>query len=103
MSTLRLAAEVVDPDGNEVISHFISFIEKASVARNPQGPILRFNQAGAFRVGVEHGFYCIGCCWALMLLLFAGGVMNVVVIAGLAVWVAFEEFGHSALRRLVPR
>ena len=47
--------------------------------------------SGAFRVGLEHGFYCIGCCWALMLLLFAGGVMNVVVIAGLTAWVAFEK------------
>ena len=53
--------------------------------------------SGAFRLGLEHGGYCIGCCWALMLLLFAGGVMNVVVIAALAVWVAFEKlapFGH---------
>jgi predicted metal-binding membrane protein len=47
--------------------------------------------SGAFRVGLEHGSYCIGCCWALMLLLFAGGVMNVVVIAVLTAWVAFEK------------
>jgi predicted metal-binding membrane protein len=47
--------------------------------------------SGAFRVGLEHGFYCVGCCWALMLLLFAGGVMNVIVILGLAAWVAFEK------------
>jgi predicted metal-binding membrane protein len=48
--------------------------------------------SGAFRVGLEHGFYCVGCCWALMLLLFAGGVMNVVVIAALTAWVAFEKW-----------
>jgi predicted metal-binding membrane protein len=47
--------------------------------------------SGAFRVGLEHGAYCIGCCWALMLLLFAGGVMNVVVIAALTAWVAVEK------------
>ena len=51
----------------------------------------RDGSSGAFRVGVAHGSYCIGCCWALMLLLFAGGVMNVVVIAGLTAWVAFEK------------
>jgi hypothetical protein len=45
VNTYGLAEENVAPDENEVISHFIAFIEKASVARNPQGPILRFNQA----------------------------------------------------------
>src|SRR5262249_34279020 len=37
---------------------------------------------GAFRMGFEHGFFCLGCCWALMLLLFVGGVMNLTVILG---------------------
>jgi predicted metal-binding membrane protein len=46
---------------------------------------------GAFRMGVEHGTYCVGCCWALMLLLFAGGVMNLAVIAALTAFVAFEK------------
>jgi predicted metal-binding membrane protein len=57
--------------------------------------------SGAFRMGLEHGLYCIGCCWALMLLLFAGGVMNVAVIAGLTALVAFEKltpFGHRGAR-----
>jgi predicted metal-binding membrane protein len=54
--------------------------------------------SGAFRVGLEHGFYCIGCCWALMLLLFAGGVMNVVVIAGLTAWVAVEKMAPFSRR-----
>jgi predicted metal-binding membrane protein len=54
--------------------------------------------SGAFRLGLEHGFYCVGCCWALMLLLFAGGVMNVVVIAGLAAWVAFEKLAPLGRR-----
>lgn len=55
---------------------------------------------GAFRMGAEHGIYCLGCCWALMLLLFAGGVMNLAVIAALTVWVAVEKLapfgGQSA-------
>jgi predicted metal-binding membrane protein len=46
---------------------------------------------GAFRMGAEHGVYCVGCCWALMLLLFAGGVMNLTVVAALTVFVAFEK------------
>jgi predicted metal-binding membrane protein len=46
---------------------------------------------GAFRLGLEHGVHCMGCCWALMLLLFAGGVMNLTVIAALTAFVAFEK------------
>jgi len=46
---------------------------------------------GAFRMGLEHGALCVGCCWALMLLLFAGGVMNLAVIAALTALVAFEK------------
>ena len=41
----------------------------------------RSGLAGAFRMGLEHGAVCVGCCWALMLLLFVGGVMNLFVIA----------------------
>lgn len=46
---------------------------------------------GAWRMGVRHGIYCLGCCWVLMLLLFYGGVMNVYWIAGLAVFVLVEK------------
>ncbi|HJV01774.1 MAG TPA: DUF2182 domain-containing protein [Burkholderiaceae bacterium] len=52
---------------------------------------------GAFRMGMRHGAYCVGCCWALMLLLFVGGVMNLAWIAGLAVYVLVEKLtppGH---------
>jgi len=48
--------------------------------------------SGAFRMGMAHGMYCVGCCWALMLLLFAGGVMNLAVIAALTAFVALEKF-----------
>jgi predicted metal-binding membrane protein len=47
--------------------------------------------SGAFRVGVLHGAYCVGCCWLLMTLLFVGGVMNLVWIAGLTLLVAGEK------------
>jgi predicted metal-binding membrane protein len=56
---------------------------------------------GAFRMGLSHGAYCLGCCWAMMLLLFAGGVMNLAVILALTVWVAFEKlapFGQQSAR-----
>jgi predicted metal-binding membrane protein len=46
---------------------------------------------GALVMGLEHGTYCVGCCWALMALLFVGGVMNLVWIAGIALFVLFEK------------
>jgi predicted metal-binding membrane protein len=46
---------------------------------------------GAFRMGVLHGLYCLGCCWALMALLFFGGAMNLYWIAGLALFVLLEK------------
>jgi predicted metal-binding membrane protein len=52
---------------------------------------------GAFRMGAEHGVYCVGCCWALMLLLFAGGVMNLAVIAALTVFIAFEKLAPAGV------
>ena len=61
----------------------------------------RTGVAGAFRMGVEHGALCVGCCWALMLLLFVGGVMNLAVIAVLTAVVAFEKltpFGAQGAR-----
>ncbi len=47
--------------------------------------------AGSLRLGGQHGLYCIGCCWALMALLFVGGVMNALWIAGLAILVLAEK------------
>ncbi len=47
--------------------------------------------AGGFRLGWLHGLYCLGCCWALMMLLFVGGVMNLWWIAGLTVFVLLEK------------
>jgi predicted metal-binding membrane protein len=71
--------------------------------QSPLGMLMhhwRGGTAGAFRMGFDHGFYCLGCCWALMLLLFVGGVMNLTVIAALTAFVAFEKlslFGiHTA-------
>jgi predicted metal-binding membrane protein len=51
----------------------------------------RLGATGAFRMGLSHGLYCLGCCWLLMLLLFYGGVMDFRWIMGLALYVAAEK------------
>jgi predicted metal-binding membrane protein len=47
--------------------------------------------AGAFLMGLRHGTYCLGCCWLLMAVLFAVGVMNLAWIAALSVFVLLEK------------
>lgn len=51
----------------------------------------RASASGAFRLGVHHGAFCVGCCWALMGLLFVGGVMNVLWIAAITIFVFVEK------------
>ena len=51
----------------------------------------REGAGGAFVMGADHGLYCTGCCWALMALLFAFGVMNLVWVAALAAFVLLEK------------
>jgi predicted metal-binding membrane protein len=51
----------------------------------------RKGAGGAFRMGLDHGLYCLGCCWVLMALLFVGGVMNLLWIAALAGLVLAEK------------
>jgi len=51
----------------------------------------RSGNLGAWMMGLEHGAYCLGCCWALMALLFVGGTMNLVWIAGLTILVLSEK------------
>ena len=51
----------------------------------------RFGSKGAFRMGIHHGAYCLGCCWVLMALLFYGGVMNLYWIIGIALYVLVEK------------
>lgn len=61
----------------------------------------RCEATGALTLGFRHGLYCVGCCWALMTLLFVGGVMNLFWIAALAVLVLFEKvvpFGRLVAR-----
>lgn len=46
---------------------------------------------GVFRLGIKQGLYCLGCCWAMMLVMFAVGVMNVAWMAGLATVMTIEK------------
>jgi predicted metal-binding membrane protein len=62
--------------------------------RTPLGFLIgdwRPGLSGAFAMGVRHGLFCLGCCWALMALLFVGGAMNVAWVAALALAVAIEK------------
>ena len=47
-------------------------------------------------MGIEHGAFCVGCCWVLMALLFVGGIMNVLWIAVLATVVLLEKLAPGA-------
>jgi len=70
---------------------------KAACLRHCQSPVIFFSQhwrpgnLGALRMGLRHGAYCVGCCWFLMALLFVSGIMNLLWIAGIALYVAFEK------------
>jgi predicted metal-binding membrane protein len=58
---------------------------------------------GAWHMGLMHGLHCLGCCAVLMLLLFVGGVMNLIWIAGLTLFVAIEKlapFGERAAKAM---
>lgn len=65
-----------------------------SRCRSPLGVLMndwREGYLGAFRMGLRQGAYCTGCCWLLMALLFAFGVMNLIWIAALALFVLLEK------------
>ena len=62
--------------------------------RSPLGFVLghwRESGGGALRMGLEHGFYCVGCCWLLMALLFVAGVMNLLWVAAISIFVLVEK------------
>lgn len=61
----------------------------------------RSTHRGALKLGLKHGLYCVGCCWALMLLLFVGGVMNTLWIASLTILILLEKMIPTG--RFIPR
>lgn len=74
------------------------------VCRHPAAFLLRFYEpgaVGAFRLGHRHGMFCLGCCWALMLLMFAAGVTSVWWMLALAGVMVLEKVAPGG-RRTVP-
>jgi predicted metal-binding membrane protein len=75
--------------------------------RSPMTSILHYaslkGSARDFRVGLHHGLYCVGCCWGLMVVLVAVGVMNLAAMALLAVAIFLEKIWRrgDALAKLV--
>jgi predicted metal-binding membrane protein len=63
--------------------------------RSPMMALLHYanfkGSARDLRVGLHHGLYCVGCCWGLMIVLVAVGVMNVAAMAGLAAVIFLEK------------
>ena len=74
-----------------------------------QAPVGFIQRHGGFKrsgpasliLGLGHGLYCVGCCWALMTVLFVVGVMNLLWVAGLSIWVLLEKV--VPLGRLMSR
>jgi predicted metal-binding membrane protein len=60
----------------------------------------REGRGGALRMGLRHGLFCLGCCWAIMLLLFVAGVMNLLWVAGLSLFVLVEKLAPRFISRL---
>ena len=66
--------------------------------RSPLGFLMtnwRDGELGALQMGARHGAYCLGCCWALMCVLFVVGVMNLVWVATLTGFVLLEKIGPA--------
>lgn len=68
--------------------------------RSPLGFLMtnwRDGHLGALQMGLRHGAYCLGCCWALMCVLFVAGVMNLVWVAMLTGLVLIEKVGRTGI------
>ena len=58
----------------------------------------REGSPGAFRMGIDHGLFCLGCCWLLMALPFAAGVMNLMWMAVVTVFILVEKAAPGGQR-----
>ena len=73
--------------------------------RHPAAYLLRHYGRGtrrAFRIGAGHGLFCLGCCWALMLVSFAVGVASLPWMTVLAAIMVFEKTGRRGERGVLP-
>jgi predicted metal-binding membrane protein len=76
-----------------------------TVCRSPGGYLrqhYRRGTAAAFRLGAGHGVFCVGCCWALMLVAFAAGVASLWWMAALTAVMVFEKTGRGGRRGVRP-
>ena len=58
----------------------------------------RDGAGGALQMGLRHGSYCLGCCWALMCVLFAVGIMNLAWAGVLTAFILLEKGGRTGVR-----
>ncbi len=73
--------------------------------RHPGAFLMKHYRRGAseaFRIGRTHGLFCLGCCWALMLVAFAVGVANLAWMAVLTLVMLFEKTGKRGDRGVAP-
>ena len=69
--------------------------------RTPMGYLLtewKDGAVGAWRMGVKHGLICLGCCWALMGLLYVAGVMNLAWVSALTAVVIIEKLHPAGVK-----
>ena len=97
-SSRRLAAAIVVGAG----AYQLTPVKGACLAhcRSPLGFLMtnwRDGKLGAFQMGIRHGVFCLGCCWALMCVLFAVGVMNLLWVAALTVFVLLEKVAPAGV------
>lgn len=78
---------------DEIEFGFLRRLKSVPLATQLHSEIRRVwsQSSGSLGVGFRIGLFCIGCCWALLALLFVGGVVNIVWIAGLTIFVLLEK------------
>jgi predicted metal-binding membrane protein len=70
------------------------------ICRHPGAYLLthyRRGASGAFRLGWNHGLFCLGCCWALMFVAFAAGMTDLRLMAGFTALMAYEKIGRHGI------
>jgi predicted metal-binding membrane protein len=75
-----------------------------SHCRSPLGFLLTQRRRAGWRLGLRHGLYCVGCCWAEMLVMFAVGVMNLLWMGWITLAIVAERYvpgAEGSVRRLV--
>ena len=76
-----------------------------TVCRHPGAYLLRYYRRGtseAFQFGLGHGVFCLGCCWALMLVAFAAGMANLAWMAVFTAIMVYEKTGPGGDRGAAP-